>query len=186
MHLTTNRQGLWLFLRSASVYVLLFLGAFPLAYAMDAQRVLVDHAFVHRSVVCGVGHDAAHHTLTSSRLAESNPRAPLPVAFISPLHVMVSRSQHSASRRYMPERQASRFRATRQTRVRFSGGVENKVSSAFIVRRWVSVCDTSWISIAGTCCFPGDRTVRHTKERFKPIVCSYWCLPDFNSGSATR
>ena len=52
-HLTTNRQGLWLFLRSASVYVLLFLGAFLLPYAMDAQRVLVDHAFVHRSVVCG-------------------------------------------------------------------------------------------------------------------------------------
>ena len=65
-HLTTHRQGLWLFVRSASVYVLLFLGAFllPTAWMRIACLLITPFAIAALFVV---GHDAAHHTLTPSR-----------------------------------------------------------------------------------------------------------------------
>jgi omega-6 fatty acid desaturase (delta-12 desaturase) len=65
-HLTTNRQGLWLFLRSASVYVLLFLGAFllPTPWMRSACLLIMPLSIAALFVV---GHDAAHHTLTPSR-----------------------------------------------------------------------------------------------------------------------
>ena len=65
-HLTTNRQGFWLFLRSASVYVLLFLGAFllPTPWMRSACLLIMPLSIAALFVV---GHDAAHHTLTPSR-----------------------------------------------------------------------------------------------------------------------
>jgi acyl-lipid omega-6 desaturase (Delta-12 desaturase) len=64
--LVTNSRGLWLFFRSSSIYVLLFLGAFLLPSPwMRGACLLITPLVIGALFV--IGHDAAHHTLTPSR-----------------------------------------------------------------------------------------------------------------------
>jgi acyl-lipid omega-6 desaturase (Delta-12 desaturase) len=63
---TTTRHGAWLFLRSASIYILVFLGAFLLpAGWMRGACLLITPMVITALFV--IGHDAAHHTLTRRR-----------------------------------------------------------------------------------------------------------------------
>jgi acyl-lipid omega-6 desaturase (Delta-12 desaturase) len=60
---STTGRGTWLFLRSASIYVVLFIGAFLLPAGWMRAACLLMLPWVIAALFV-IGHDAAHHSLT--------------------------------------------------------------------------------------------------------------------------